>query len=240
MTKDAWQTFDKLRQSSNASKIFYQQQAFSRECGLKQILEGDTIFHALDIACGDGASTESLLPFAEQIDAVDISKVLIRKAKAKGNLKHVQFFCDDFLSFDSQHTYDLITASWFHNQLHTQDAQIQIRDKIINLLSDNGKFLFLLPSAAVSHDTSLNFLRYQLNSEIGVLKECSKYSRWAFSIDGENWSKLTQWNPLYIYDLYDKHFNMRFIDIKKIAACSNPLYYKYLIPLFDILIGKKI
>lgn len=238
--KDAWQTFDNLRQSSSASKMFYQQQALSRECGLKQILEGDKVSHALDIACGDGASTENLLGFAEKIDAVDISEVLIRKGRAKNHLKNVQFFCDDFLSFNPKRTYDLITASWFHNQLHTQDAQIQIKNKIIDLLSDHGKFVFLLPSGAVSHDASLNFLRYQLNSEIGVLEECSKYSRWAFSIDGENWSKVTQWNPLYIYELYDENFNMRFIDIKKIAACSNSLDNKYLIPLFDILIGEKI
>ncbi|ODN41837.1 class I SAM-dependent DNA methyltransferase [Piscirickettsia litoralis] len=239
MKEDAWQSFDKTREATDQAQLYYRQQAMCRQYAINEILEKHEVSSALDIACGEGASTEQLLEAAQHIDAVDLSQALIAKAKAKPSLDKVNFFCDDFLDFNCQSSYQLITASWFHNQLHSDDAQIAAKQKILGLLEDEGYCVFLVPSVTVSHARNLDFLRSQLNCEIGILDECSKYSRWVFSLDGKNWSTLTQWNPLYLYDIYSQDFEMKFIETRKICCENDFSVDKYLPPLFDILVGKK-
>ncbi|MCP4476279.1 MAG: class I SAM-dependent methyltransferase [Gammaproteobacteria bacterium] len=193
---------------------------------------------ALDIGCGAGDLTKLLLDHAEKIDGVDLSPGLIAKAKAKDELTNITFHCSNFLDYNPTEHYDFISAIWFHHQLNSREEQEKTRIKISQLLNQQGKFVFLIPSATYPGARASAFLK-ALNFFHVIIDSCPEYDQMLFPFNNTEWEKYTAWRPLYLYELYKDHFDMNFVDTKKIMVDNDYLTPAYINPLFDILIGEK-
>ncbi|ODN41871.1 class I SAM-dependent DNA methyltransferase [Piscirickettsia litoralis] len=236
--KDIWGNYDAFKaDNSDAIKFF----SFVKACiqtGLKKICSSDKLSFALDVGCGAGDLTKLLLDYANHVDAVDLSPSLISKAKQKVELDEINFECDNFLNYQSNNKYELISAIWFHHQLNTTENQKDIKDKILEMLTPNGVFIFLIPSATYAH-AEAQVLFKQLNFTHAVIDSCPQYHRMVFSFDRVDWDQYTIWSPLYIYQTYQDEFEMEFIDTKKILVDNGYLTLDYIHPVFDVLIGKR-
>lgn len=91
---------------------------------LKKALNGRSFRHCLEIGCGTGKNTASLLDQCTQVTAVDFSEAMLAKAKMKNLGEKVQFVQADITrewEFAVQN-YDLVTFSLVLEHIEDIDA----------------------------------------------------------------------------------------------------------------------
>ncbi len=95
----------------------------------------------LDIGCGEGDATNAM-SFVEKIDAVDISRVAL--ARAKSNYPHINFSCLDIrdISELKDHHYDFVSCLETLYYVSDKSERERIISDICNKGKDNCVFLF--------------------------------------------------------------------------------------------------
>ncbi|MEM9242993.1 MAG: methyltransferase domain-containing protein [Pseudomonadota bacterium] len=238
MNDDMWGNYDKFKTDSEDAINFYSHVKHCLLFGLDKILTGDKVSRAIDVGCGNGDLTKLLLDYAEKVDAVDLSPTLIDKAKAKKELTDIDFHCGNFLDFESKEKYDLVTALWFHHQVSTVEDQNKIKNKITEMLTDQGRFVFLIPSAAYSGHRVIEFFR-KIKFPNLIVDTYPQYDHLLYTFDKVEWADYAPWQPSCIYNLYKDDFDMDFVDVIKIMVEQGHLTDVYTTSPFDILIGRR-
>lgn len=238
--QDNWKDYADFKNHNSLIKSYYN---YVLECvakGVHVATESKQIQAALDIACGFGDSAKLLLPYTKNIDAVDISEKLISQAKSNESLSMINFYCQDFLAFDNKKQYDLITAVWFHNQLLKEHEQLEIRDKIVTSLNNEGRFVFLFPSDGYASDRMQQFCKLA-GCDQAVIDQNDKFYKliYSFNKSGE-WAEMVCWQPMYLYDIYKPYFDLQFVGTKKVLGNCDYFKpgYNFNIP-FEVMIGIK-
>lgn len=238
MNQDPWQHYDRFKHNNAVAENYY---GFVHACfaeGLKQVAGPRRFRQALDIACGSGDSTALVLPYAEAVCGIDLSPALIETARADARLARVDFCQGDFLDYPLPQRYDLVTAAWFHDFLHTEAEQQRALEKIHAALAEGGAIVFLIPSAAFASDKSQAYFA-RLDWRQAWHEHGPACSRGVFSFQDSPWAPLTCWQPLYLFQLYQRHFNLGFVDTKKICVEQGYLDEAYLEPTFEVMYGTR-
>ena len=71
---------------------------------------GHPLTRGLDIGCGDGAATEILAALCDQVLAIDLSEMALRRARARALGDHVCFARTDLLGAADLGTHDVVFA----------------------------------------------------------------------------------------------------------------------------------
>lgn len=116
-----------------------------------QLLAGTQCKEALEIGCGEGATTAYLIPFAERITAIDISDVAIQRAR-RHNYPNVYFRQADIFVEQLPKTFDLIFCS--EVLYYFEPTQLkQVVNKIAQQLKPEG-LLLLIHHRSIKDDSS--------------------------------------------------------------------------------------
>ncbi len=238
MGDDNWKDYDAFKRNNAIAEKYY---AFVHECfagGLRQAAQGRTFRRALDVACGSGDSTIQVLPYADAVSGIDLSPDLIGKARANPDLAGVDFHLGDFLEYALPERYDVISAAWFHDFLHTEEEQKRSLEKIAGALTEGGAIVFLIPGATFSSAKAQHYFE-RLGWRQAWYDHQPKYSRGLFSFQESPWDIITSWQPLYLFELYHPQFELHFLDTKKISVEGGFADEAYLEPPFDVMYGTK-
>ena len=135
----------------------------------------------LEIGVGTGRLAVRVTPLCGEFYGVDISPKTIERAKENlADFKNVRLICDDFLSYEFGHTFDVIYSSLTF--MHIEDKQKAV-NKIAGLLNDAGRFVLSIdknPSKFIDTgtrkirifpDTPEEIKTYIANSSL-LLTEC--------------------------------------------------------------------
>jgi len=238
MNQDQWKNYDRFKHDNAVAENYYGCVHACFAEGLKRVAGARRFRRALDIACGSGDSTAQLLPFADAVGGIDLSPALIAKARADAGLAGVDFRQGDFLDCPLPQPYDLVTAVWFHDFLHTEAAQQRALEKIHAALAEGGAIVFLIPSAAFASAKSQAYFA-RLGWRQAWHEHGARCSRGVFSFRDSPWAPLTCWQPLYLFELYQRHFDLGFVDTKKICVEGGYLDAAYLEPTFEVMYGTR-
>lgn len=97
----------------------------------------------LDIGCGEGYLVEKLIPLADRIVALDISKLALQRAEKRIRKDaHIDFIQKDILKYKPGENFDLIICSEILYYLQLEDVKT-IAGKLIEWISPNGKLLLV-------------------------------------------------------------------------------------------------
>jgi len=105
----------------------------------------------LDIGCGHGWVSLPLARRGMWVDGIDLSEAQIREARRRAaaeGLSNMHFWCADARSLHGANRYDAVLV---HALLHHlgPDAQIELLQRIADLLVDGGRAYFYEPLAAM-------------------------------------------------------------------------------------------
>lgn len=236
---DNWKDYDSFKSSSKLTKAYYDLVAKCLHQAIKNFENLDKFQNSLDIACGFGDSTKLLLENSKHIDAVDISKALIGKAKENPDLEQVNFYCSNFLDYVTEKKYDFLMGSWFHNQLKSEDEQMLAYKKIKNISTTNARFIFLFPNEHFNDSKTITFTKLA-GLDQKVLARDSKYIKISYSMNGSPEAEMFCWTPSYLLKLYQKDFECYYFNCQNLLQQS-VLYTQKLIEdvPFSVLVGHK-
>ncbi|MBI5849114.1 MAG: GNAT family N-acetyltransferase [Nitrospirae bacterium] len=113
----------------------------------------------LDVGCGTGKLMALLAKKGFEIEGIEISSHAAAVASSRG----LSIIGSDILSIPAEKTYDIITA--FNVIEHVADIRAFLK-KILNLLTDDGVFIFLVPDAGSASALSLGEKWYGYNSSL--------------------------------------------------------------------------
>ncbi len=196
---DAWADYDEYKTDSALSERYY---AFVTRCfeqGIRSVLGSRRAGAALDVACGAGDSTAVLINYAERVEGIDLSAALIDKARASPQLKAVEFHHGDFLDHPLGRRYDLITAAWLHNFIHSEQDQQRVLHKVAGALHEGGAVVFLFPSESFTTDRTGRYVA-RLTWRQAWYECADRYTRGVFSFRDSPWQVMTCWQPLYLLE----------------------------------------
>lgn len=236
---DNWESYDSFKFSSDFIQRYYSAVHRCFELGLRKVAGDKKFGNAIDIACGAGDSSRFVANFCDSLDAVDSSPSLIKKAKEDTTLSSINFILGDFTTLDLQNKYDLVTAVWFHNHLHSKEVQEQMAGHIHNLLKPGGSFAFVVPSSAYVTDVT-----QRIAKELGWVQSWYErgdcYTKGVFSFAGSEWTDMTVWETVYLMRLYSKYFEVDSINVKKVLVSEELLVEYPVEPTFEVIYGKKL
>jgi SAM-dependent methyltransferase len=131
--------------------------------------------------------------------------------------------------------FDLVTAAWLHNYMHSEEDQHRLLRQILRILAPEGRIVFLIPAAAYTLARTQRFAA-KLNWRQGWLEETADYTKGVFSFEGSPWEEMTVWQPLWLAKLYREHFSTAFLDVKSLWL-EHGAEAPVLEPPFDVMIG---
>lgn len=235
---DIWKDYSAYKAYNSLSERYYAFIAACYEEGIKAVARAEPFNNALDIACGAGDNTALVAHYARLVTGIDLSAEQIRKAQSNPQLQHIRFLQGDFLAYTPDRRYELITAAWFHNFIHDAEGQQRVAEKIAAALSDDGAIVFLFPSDSfISPKTQEYAARFTWQQ--AWLHSDARCTRGVFSFQGSDWDTMTCWQPLFLFELYHRYFDLHFLDTKKICVEGGFLDDAYLNPTFEVLYGRK-
>ncbi len=234
-SSDQWQHYDQFKVSNNTVLQYYQavQTCHSKALGDLVPTKLDT---ALDIASGHGETSKLLLNFAERVIGVDSSEDLIAKAKAIEN-PNLDFVCSTFEQYQPSAKFDLISATWFLNHVHSeQDLEATI-GKIKSMLNPGGYISFVTPSSSFTSASTQKIALDLFQWRQAWFEEGDGFTRGVLSYFGQ-WIPTTIWQPVLLMRMLDKHFEVRTWDVKR-TQVENQLLSEFNIePPFEVIYGK--
>ena len=93
----------------------------------------------LEIGIGTGRIAVRVVPFCAEFSGIDISpKTILRAKENLSSSSNVKLICGDFLSYNFEHSFDIIYSSLTF--MHIKEKQKAIT-KIADLLNDDGRFV---------------------------------------------------------------------------------------------------
>jgi trans-aconitate methyltransferase len=233
---DSWAKYEDFRSRNPAAENYY---ALVDECfvqALDTMLGNRKVATALDLACGAGASTRHLLNRAERIVGIDSSPALIAEAQSNPQLADCIFTEADALEVDLAETFELVTALWLHNYLHTEEQQRQMLEKILAWTEPDGAIAFLFPGQGYRSD-KLQAFAETIGWHQQWLESSPLYARCQFSVSGGQQETMTCWEPLWLAELYASCFDLHFVDTRRVCLEGGFLDTWYLDPPFEVMYG---
>jgi SAM-dependent methyltransferase len=235
---DAWAQYSAYKTNSAFSERYYGFVTACFEQGIRAAAGSRRVAAALDVACGAGDSTAVLAKYAERVEGIDLSPALIDEARASPRLKATQFHHGDFLEYPLERRYDLITAAWFHNFVHSEQDQQGVLLKIAGALNEGGAVVFLFPSDGFTSEKTKDYVS-RLAWRQAWYDSTHRCTRGVFSFRDSPWQVMTCWQPLYLFELYSKLFDLHFLDTKKVCVEGGFVDEHYLCPTFEVMYGLK-
>jgi SAM-dependent methyltransferase len=95
---------------------------------------------ALDVGCGEGADAIWLADQGWQVTGLDVSAVAVERAAGHAGSRQITWLRADFMTWDPQTTYDLVSAHFIHAQ--KADRPI-IHQKLAGAVSPGGSLLIV-------------------------------------------------------------------------------------------------
>jgi len=263
-----WKNYSTFRKDGLGEPVFVHAYSYMDRCFVEGLNKAESKLgrepqHILDLACGAGDGCLKFIlekyPKCEnKIDAIDIDAGQIKRGIDQFGNDRVNWICSDAMSYDfNEKKYDLITAVWLHNFLHTEEQQQLMACRINSLLSENGVVVFLIPSATYRTPNSgweMDYRRKEISGWYSIWKQHDKrFSRCIFSVGkteddgsykGTEWKPMTCWDPLYFAtQFYSDFIDVSFVDTKRVYCQSyihDPIISMGLCePWFEVLVGRR-
>lgn len=117
----------------------------------------------LDVGCGIGRVMRFIAPYCKEINGVDTSSLILRRAKHElSRFKNCHFYRQDFKRFDAlpHDSVDLIYSLYVLQHMEKEDAYICIK-RMQRLLKPNGTIYLQFPDFTADHYFAL-FEKYAM------------------------------------------------------------------------------
>lgn len=231
---DQWQDYDQFKTSNDHVSEYYQAVQTCHAEALAELVRSK-VAHGLDIASGHGETSKLLLNFAEQVVGVDSSEDLITKAKMC-QTPNLNFVCSSFEEYQPSTKFDLISATWFLNHVHSKQDLEATFEKIKSMLNPGGCVSFVTPSNSF---TSANIQKIALSLfqwRQAWFEEGDGYTRGVLSYYGQ-WIPTTIWEPVFLMRMLDKHFDVQTWDVKQTQVEHRLLTDFNVEPPFEVIYG---
>jgi SAM-dependent methyltransferase len=151
-------------------------------------VRGKKVGKAVDLGCGSGDFARGLRAVAENVVGFDRSHGLIKEALSHPDQDGVAFIQGDILDEAAMAVlpsgdFDLVTAAWLRNYMHSEEDQHQLLREILRILGAGGCIVFLIPGDA---HTSVRTQRFaaELGWRQAWLEDTREYTRGVLSFEG--------------------------------------------------------
>ncbi|MEL7499528.1 MAG: class I SAM-dependent methyltransferase [Planctomycetota bacterium] len=235
MTIDQWQDYDEFKTSDRHVAEYYEA-VQTCQAGTLNELTSTRVGSALDIACGHGETTRALLTYASRVVGVDSSEDLIRKAKLIPH-PHLSFSCSTFEAFAPESRFDLVSATWFLNHVHTEKGLIEVADKIKSLLNPGGIISFVVPGNSFTSEKSQQVALRLFGWRQAWFDKGNGFTRGIFGF-GDQWIPTTIWEPIYLMRIFRQHFDLRTWDVKRTLVEHRYFTDLNVEPPFEVIYGR--
>ncbi|NOT35755.1 MAG: methyltransferase domain-containing protein [Saprospiraceae bacterium] len=123
----------------------------------------------LDLCCGNGLLTNLISKHCRQVDAVDISSNLIRKAQDKYNSGKIQFINSDVLTYASYKKYDKILLYFSFQYIDTFEKGKDLIKNVIRMSNPNTRILIGdipdIQKLSVYYPSTIDRLKYHIKNQ---------------------------------------------------------------------------
>lgn len=234
-TKDQWQDYDQFKISNDTVLEYYQAVQTCHAKALDDFV-ASKLDHALDIASGHGETSKLLLNFAERVVGVDSSEDLIAKAQTLPD-PNLEFVCSTFEEYQPSTKFDLISATWFLNHVHSEEDLEATIEKIKSMLNPGGYVSFVTPSNSFTSPNIQKIALELFQWRQAWFEEGDGYTRGVLSYFGQ-WIPTTIWQPVFLMRMLHKHFEVRTWDVKRTQIENQLLCGFNAEPPFEVIYGK--
>lgn len=235
---DIWSKYDSCKTMNENLTEYYEAVKYCHSQSLAQIMSG-RVEIALDVACGNGDSTQVLSQYSEMVLGIDSSESLIEKAKQTLSSKHYRFECQTFEDANfGENRFDLISSTWFLNNVHTDEGLNQALEKMHQLLRPEGKIIFIVPSASYTSPEIQKIAREQYGWLKAWTEVQETHTRGVFYY-GDQWIPITVWQPMYLMKTMTPFFNVQAWDVKSTLIQGQRLESLLTEPPFEIIYGSR-
>lgn len=238
---DSWSRYEDFKSTRPLAKTYYGLVQDAFEAGVRRVCNGKRLGKAVDLGCGSGDLTRGLRAVAEKVIGFDASPGLIEEALSHPDQDGLAFIQGDVLDEAAMAVlpsgdFNLVTAAWLHNYMHSEEDQHQLLEEVLRILVPGGAIVFLIPGDAY---TSIRTQRFaaELHWRQAWLEETLEYTRGVFSFEGSPWEEMTVWQPLWLAQLYRRHFSVEFMDVKSLWLERGGIDGAVLEPPYDVMIG---
>ncbi|MFC1833140.1 class I SAM-dependent methyltransferase [Thermodesulfobacteriota bacterium] len=243
MTDDTWSDYEEFKTEQPLSEVYYNLVQKAIQAGVRRICGEVKLRKALDLGCGTGDLTRYLREVADSVVGVDGSTALIRKARQHPDQEALEFLQANVLDRVAMGrlpsgAFDLVTAAWLHNYMHTEEQHRQLLEEVLRLLAPEGRVAFLMPADAYTSVRTQRFAAL-LDWRQAWLEEGPEWVRGVFSFAGSPWAEMTVWQPIWIAKLYRPYFSLEFIDVKSVWLDEGGLGEHILEPTYEVMIGTR-
>ncbi|MBI5571841.1 MAG: class I SAM-dependent methyltransferase [Desulfomonile tiedjei] len=243
MPTDSWSSYEDFKTARPLATTYYGLVRGAFEAGVRRICNGKRVGKAVDLGCGNGDFARGLRAVAENVVGFDQSHGLIKEALSHPDQDGVAFIQGNVLDEAAMAVlrsgdFDLVTAAWLHNYMHSEKDQHQLLREILRMLGAGGCIVFLIPGDAYTSVRTQRFAA-ELHWRQAWLKETPEYTRGVFSFEGSPWDEMTVWQPLWLAQLYRRHFSVEFLDVKSLWLDQGGLDGTVLEPPYDVMIGHR-
>ncbi len=239
--RDSWSSYEHFKSTRPLAKSYYGLVRGAFEAGVQRVCNGKRVGKAVDLGCGSGDITRGLRAVADNVVGFDQSPDLINEAVSHPDQDGVAFIQGDVLDEAAMAMlpsgdFDLVTAAWLHNYMHSEEDQHQLLQEILRILVPGGCIVFLFPGDAYTSPRTQRFAA-ELHWRQAWLEETPEYTRGVFSFEGSPWEEMTVWQPLWLARLYRRHFSVEFVDVKSLWLDKGGIDGLILEPPYDVMIG---
>lgn len=244
MPTDSWGSYDDFKSTLPLAKTYYGLVRRAFEAGVRHVCNEKRLGKAVDLACGSGDLTRGLRAVAGNVVGFDKSQSLIDEALSHPDQDGVSFIQGDVLDEAAMAElpsgdFDLVTAAWLHNYMHSEEDQHQLLREILRILTADGCIVFLIPGDAFTSARTQRFAA-ELHWRQAWLEETPRYTRGVFSFEGSPWEEMTVWRPMWLAQLYRRHFSVEFLDVKSLWLDQGGIDGVFLEPPYDVMIGRRL
>ncbi len=244
MATDSWRSYDDFKTTLPLAKTYYGLVRGAFEAGVRRICNGKKVGKAVDLGCGSGDLTRGLRAMAGKVVGLDQSHGLIEEALSHPDQDRLSFIQGNVLdetvmSALPSGDFDLVTAAWLHNYMHTEKDQRRLLGEILRMLHAGGCIVFLIPGDAYTSVRTQRFAA-ELHWRQAWLEETPEYTRGVFSFEGSPWEEMTVWQPLWLAQLYRQHFSVEFLDVKSLWLELGGIDGLVIEPPYDVVIGVRL
>ena len=233
----SWSGYDGFKTDAKLTKSYYDAVHRCFELALGSLLPEGKAGLALDIACGSGRSTHVVGKVAQKVIGVDSCGASIELAHRTEFTVDAEFQCHPFQDYETEETFDLVCAAWFHSNLHTEEEQVAMAKKIRGLMQPDGKVCFIVPGFSFT-SRQMQVISRGLGWHQAWMEQVAEYTRGVFTFDNERWLRTTIWQPMHLLRLYRPWFELSCWDVKGTLVQEERLQPACMEPPFEVLYGQ--
>ena len=233
----SWNGYDGFKTDAQLTQAYYGAVHRCFELALRRLLPEDRVATALDIACGSGQSTQVVGKFARKVIGVDSCEASIELARNTEFAVDTQFVRSPFQEYETEDSYDLVCAAWFHSNLHSEEEQVAMAKKICGLLRPGGKVCFVVPGESFT-SRQMQVISQGMGWHQAWIEQVAEYTRGVFTFDNERWLRTTIWQPMHLMRVYRPWFELSCWDVKGTLVKEERLQPVCMEPPFEVLYGE--